>query len=257
VNTIPTAPTSGHVILCGLNELGFQTLEELCRLGEEVVVVARASREEFAAGAKALGVTLLEGSYRQEQVLRTAGVQTAAALVVTEDDDVGNVHAALVAHDLNPRLRIRLRMFNQELGRRVQLLFRDCQVLDAAAMAVPAFVSAALHRDRQQRLQVNGRPAGRRVLLVARLRVGDGSQAAGVTVAGFEEATQGRVLALAEGGQQRWCPAGDTSLIAGEELTVVVTRQGLAEALSHIEAPEKAAPEGGTPQPAPKFTPAP
>jgi hypothetical protein len=102
-------------------------------------------------------VTLLEGSYRQERVLRSAGAQTANALVVTEDDDVGNVHAALVAHDLNPRLRLRLRMFNQELGNRVQLLFRDCQILDAAAMAVPAFVSAALHRDRQQRLRVGDR----------------------------------------------------------------------------------------------------
>jgi Trk K+ transport system NAD-binding subunit len=158
VNATSTAPTSGHVVLCGLNELGYQTLQELRRLGEEVVVVARAPREEFAAGARALGATLLDGSYRQERVLRSAGVQTAAALVIAEDDDVGNVHAALVAHDLNPRLRLRLRMFNQELGRRVQLLFRDCQVLDAAAMAVPAFVSAALHRDRQQRMLVNGRP---------------------------------------------------------------------------------------------------
>ena len=130
---------------------------ELRRLGEEVVVVAGTPREEFAAGARALGVTLLEGRYRQERVLRSAGAHTANALVVAEDDDVGNVHAALVAHDLNPRLRLRLRMFNQELGNRVELLFRDCQILDAAAMAVPAFVSAALHRDRQQRLRVNDR----------------------------------------------------------------------------------------------------
>jgi Trk K+ transport system NAD-binding subunit len=155
---IPAPSAAGHVLLCGLNELGFQTMEELHRLGEEVVVVARAPREEFAARARALGVTLLEGNYRHEQMLRSAAVQSASALVITEDDDVGNVHAALVAHDLNPGLRIRLRMFNQELGRRVHLLFRDCQVLDAAAMAVPAFVSAALHRDREQRMRVNGRP---------------------------------------------------------------------------------------------------
>jgi hypothetical protein len=158
----------GHVILCGLNELGYQTLEELHRLSEEVVVVARAPSEEFADRARALGVTLVDGNYRHEQALRSARAHRAAALVITEDDDVGNVHAALVAHDLNPRLRIRLRMFNQELGRRVQLLFRDCQVLDAAAIAVPAFVSAALHRDRQQRLQVDGRS-----LVVRRGSAGD------------------------------------------------------------------------------------
>ena len=176
---------AGHVILCGLNELGYQTLEELHRLGEEVVVVARAPSEEFADRARALGATLVDGNYRHEQALRAARVQRATALVITEDDDVGNVHAALVAQDLNPRLRIRLRMFNQELGRRVQLLFRDCQVLDAAAIAVPAFVSAALHRDRQQRLQVEGRSlvvrrgsaGGRGVLMpLARVRADGGAE---------------------------------------------------------------------------------
>jgi len=32
-------------------------------------------------------------------------------MVVTEDDDVGNLHAALTAHDLNPALRIRQKRF--------------------------------------------------------------------------------------------------------------------------------------------------
>ena len=33
------ARTGGHVVLCGLNELGYRTLEELVRLGEDVVVI--------------------------------------------------------------------------------------------------------------------------------------------------------------------------------------------------------------------------
>jgi TrkA-N domain len=152
-----TATLGGHVVLCGLNELGYRTLEELTRLGEQVVVVARAPEQELAGGARALGAILVDGSYRDESVLHAAGVPTAGALVVTEDDDVGNLHAALAAQDLNPDLRIRLRLFNQELGRRVQELFRDCQVFDAAALAVPAFVSAALQRDWQQRIEVGGR----------------------------------------------------------------------------------------------------
>jgi Trk K+ transport system NAD-binding subunit len=125
-------------------------------MGAQVVVVVRAAGD-LAAGARALGATLVQGSYRDESVLREAGVPTAAALVVTEDDDVGNLHAALTANDLNPGLRIRLRMFNQELGRRVERLFRDCQVLDAAALVAPAFVAAAVHRDAQQAIEVGGR----------------------------------------------------------------------------------------------------
>jgi hypothetical protein len=89
-------------------------------------------------------------------VLRAAGIEPAAALVATEDDDIGNLHAALVAHELNPALRIRLRRFNQELGERVESLFQSCAVLDPAALAAPAFVSAALHDDWEQRIEVGG-----------------------------------------------------------------------------------------------------
>ena len=85
------------------------------------------------------------------------GCRWPGALVVTEDDDVGNLHAALAAQELNPALRVRLRMFNRELGRRVQELFPDCQVFDSAGLAVPAFVAAALLQDWQQRVEVDGR----------------------------------------------------------------------------------------------------
>jgi Trk K+ transport system NAD-binding subunit len=151
------APAGGHVVLCGLNELGYRTLEELVRLGVDVVVVVRSPAEELAAGARELGATLVPGNYRDQAVLRAAGVATAGSLVITEDDDVGNLHAALAAKELNPALRMRLRMFNRELGRRVEGLFEDCQVFDSAALAVPAFVSAALLQDWQQRVEVAGR----------------------------------------------------------------------------------------------------
>jgi Trk K+ transport system NAD-binding subunit len=153
----PAPAAGGHVVLCGLNELGYRTLEELARLDVDVVVVVRSAAEELARGARELGATLVPGSYRDQAVLRAAGVPTARALVITEDDDVGNLHAALAAQELNPALRMRLRLFNRELGRRVEDLFEDCQVFDSAALAVPAFVSAALLQDWQQRVEVAGR----------------------------------------------------------------------------------------------------
>ncbi len=146
---------SGHIVLCGLNELGYRTLEELRRLGEEVVVVALGSSE--TSEARRLDVPLIEGNYREERVLERAGVDRAAAIVIAEDDDVGNVHAALTAQDLNPNIRIGLRMFNPELGERVTALFRECVVLDPAAIAAPAFVAAALHDNAEQQIRIAGR----------------------------------------------------------------------------------------------------
>ena len=152
-----TGGLTGHIVVCGLDELGHRTIEELRRLVEDVVVIARAPGEEFAYHARQLGATLVDGSYRDESVFIRAGVPAASALVITEDDDVGNLHAALAAQDLNPRLRIGLRMFNAELGRRVLLMFGDCTVLDPSAIAAPAFVSAALHEPWEQRIDIAGR----------------------------------------------------------------------------------------------------
>ena len=153
----PQRSIGGHIVLCGLDELGLRTLEEFRRLGEEVVVIAASPTERFVSSARSLGATVVVGSYRDEEVLRAARVPEAAAIVIEEDDDVGNLHAALAAQEMNPRIRIGLRMFNQQLGERVQRLFTDMSVVDSSAIAAPAFAAAALHEDGGQRIRIGER----------------------------------------------------------------------------------------------------
>jgi hypothetical protein len=45
----------GHTVLCGLDSLGFRTLEGLLRLGETVVVIVNAVGGPWAGRARALG----------------------------------------------------------------------------------------------------------------------------------------------------------------------------------------------------------
>lgn len=151
------AVRTGHVVLAGLDRLGLRTLEELRRLGARVVVVALAPDADFVARAQALGAALVVGDPRDEMALRAADIATARALVLTEDDDIGNLHAALAAQDLNPALRIVLRLFNRDLGQDLAALFRDCTVLSASALAAPTFVAAALHENWEGRIEVAGR----------------------------------------------------------------------------------------------------
>src|SRR5438876_230262 len=143
---------TNHIVLCGLDGLGFRTLEELRRLGEEVVVIARRPDEQLAAAAQELGATLVEGSYRTPEVLRQARVSHARGIVITENNDVGNLHAALHAHELNPSLNIVVHMFNQEFGERVQEIIDQCTIVSSAAIAAPAFVAAALYDDPDRRI---------------------------------------------------------------------------------------------------------
>ncbi len=152
-----TLQRQGHIVLCGLDGLGLRTLDELRKLGEEVTVVADNAPDGFIQRAQALGALFLHGNYRDEATLKNACVSDARALVVTTADDVGNIHAALAAHELNPNIRIVLRIFNQDFGRRLETLFTNCEVLSSSAIAAPAFVSAALRQDWQQEVTVGGR----------------------------------------------------------------------------------------------------
>src|SRR5690606_10098045 len=68
----------------------------------------------------------------------------ADGLALLHQDDVGNMHAALCAQEVEPRLRLVVRMFNTGLANGVRQIFPDSAVLSDASMAAPAFVAAAL-----------------------------------------------------------------------------------------------------------------
>src|SRR3954471_19536993 len=73
-----------------------------------------------------------------------AGIRGAAAVALVAQDDVDNVDAALIAREVNPGVRLVLRMFNPVLGEGVAEMLGDCAVLSASEIAAPAFVSAVL-----------------------------------------------------------------------------------------------------------------
>jgi Trk K+ transport system NAD-binding subunit len=155
---VTTKRLSHHIVLCGLDGVGFRTLEELRGLGEDVVVIAlRPPDDLFRVEVQDWGVPIIEGSYRSEVVLRAAGVVNARGIVITEDDDVANLQAALQANALNPALHIVVRMFNQEFGERVRSVVPHCTIVSSSAIAAPAFVTAALQGDTERRIEVAGR----------------------------------------------------------------------------------------------------
>ena len=150
---------SRHFVVCGDNPLAFRLVNELVsRFGADVTVVVRSADRHYAPEfAQLVGVTLHEAAQLNETTLRAAGVPEAAALALVGQDDVGNIHAALRAAELNPDLRLVVRMYNMSLGHRVRTLFTDCVVLSDAVMAAPAFVAAALGELAPTHIRLPGR----------------------------------------------------------------------------------------------------
>jgi Trk K+ transport system NAD-binding subunit len=138
-------PPSSYVV-CGDDPLAHRLVEELTKEhGYAVtVVLASRSRNHGPQIAALPGVRLVEAEQLSAETFVRAGLGTAAALALLRQDDVGNVDAALVAQELNPDLRLVIRMFNMSLGHHIRRLFRNCRVLSDASIAAPAFVAEGL-----------------------------------------------------------------------------------------------------------------
>jgi len=155
-------PPTGHVVVCGLDHLGVRTAAEL-RLRDETVVIIAGVAETSVDPERLAGIRVVRGDQRYEGVLREAGVPQATAIVLTADDDLGNLHAALAASDLNPSIRIVMRLFDAELGERIPTLFPNAVALSSSALAAPGFVSAALDGESGGSFQMGGREFSIRV----------------------------------------------------------------------------------------------
>ncbi|MFD7944232.1 NAD-binding protein [Streptomyces sp. NPDC059744] len=127
------------MVICGDDGLARRLAIELDAVcGEAVTVVLPSRRDAHGAEIAALHrdphspIELLVATHLDEQTLRAAGVQRAAALALTYADDQVNVTAALLARGLNPSVRLVIRMFNRERGRHLER-FLDRAAAEAGA----------------------------------------------------------------------------------------------------------------------------
>ncbi len=163
---MPALPRhGGHLVVCGDGPLSYRITEELTsRYGERVTVILPSRRRNHGPQISALPqVRVLEYPELSSQAFTDADVESARALAVLWQDDVGNLHAGLRAHELNPRLRLVLAVFNRRLGDHIRMLFPDCTVLSGTAMSAPSFVAAALGEPAPSHVRVQ-----RRTLFVAK-----------------------------------------------------------------------------------------
>jgi Trk K+ transport system NAD-binding subunit len=145
--------------VCGDDPLAHRLVEELVNQYRVRVTVILPSRRRGHGPqiSRMRSVTVIESEGLDEEAFRRADVASADALALVRQDDVGNIHAALRVQEINPKLRLVIRMFNANLGEGVRRLLRDCRVLSDAAMAAPAFVSAAMGEVAPVHVRLAGR----------------------------------------------------------------------------------------------------
>ena len=222
-------PTSDHVIVVGLGNVGTAVTGQLHDLGFDVVCVDNNPNAPGIPLARQLGLPVVIGDAFREQTLRAAHLDTCLALVSVTSLDVVNLETALTARALRDDLRIVLRLTDDDLAERLEKTTGNMISRSVPYLAAPAFATAMLEHQVLRTIDV-----GRHVLLIADIRVAEQAGLAGSSISDTEQDGQARVLALQAGGAAAldWSPHRGYLLAAGDRLVILATRRGLGRFLS-------------------------
>ncbi len=225
---------SGHIIVCGMGDVGYRVVELLHRLGEKVVVITLGADGDRLRRAEAFGVEIIVGDARDDQRLQQAGLGSAKAVVAATDQDLVNLEVALDARRARADLPVVIRLFDQELARQLESSLEIRRALGMSALAAPSFTAAALGDSMLAGLSVNGVPwvAGRQVV------EGSGPLALCPQVESVARRLSLFVLAReSPNGDCGVLPAGGTPLQPGDRLTLLGRKEDWDALFSLPESP--------------------
>ena len=227
-----------HVVVCGLGKIGYRVVKELLRLGEEVVGVEQDAACPFLEELDRLGVPVLIGNARQREMLEKARVQEASAIVACTQDDLTNLDIALDARELNPGIKVVMRMFDAQLAEKVKNGFGIHTAFSTSALAAPVFAAAATRAQIESSFYVDD------VLMnVARTTIQAGSALEGRTI-GEVEREFDLTVALHKGPRGIDAhPAPEVTLSAGDCIVVFSSLEALAH-LREVSGESQCSPEG-------------
>jgi Trk K+ transport system NAD-binding subunit len=212
-----------HVVICGLGRIGYRVVKELLRLGEDVIGIENNAECPFLEEIHQLNVPVLMRNARQREVLERANVREASAIVICTEDDLTNLDIALDARELNPGIKVVLRMFDAQLAEKVQRGFGIHTAFSTSALAAPVFAAAATRAKIDQSFYVEN------VLMnVARAIVRPGSALEGCSIEQVEQDLN-LTIVLHEGADRiNPHPPSDLTLCTGDCVVVFASLEALA-----------------------------
>jgi Trk K+ transport system NAD-binding subunit len=144
-------PDSGHVVVCGLGNIGYRLVTELTAMGERVVAIDKVADNPFIATVRRKGVPTFVGDATLPEVLKQANASTAKAVIAATSSELANLEIALLARETNPKQRVVVRLIDPLFAEAVRDAADVRLAMSIPTLAAPAF-AAALFGDRVQAL---------------------------------------------------------------------------------------------------------
>lgn len=211
-----------HVLVAGIGRLGYRVVQQLLDFDQDVVGIELDSDSEFVQRVMDQKVPVVFGNAAHTDILQQAGIPRASALVTCTENDLTNLEIALAARELQPDLRIVLRMFDQDIAQKIARGFDIHTAFSTSALAAPAFARAATHSGVSHAFYVNDQ-----LLNVGEMTIDQSSSLIGRQVGTLESELDLSIILHCRADAMDMHPAPDTLLQANDKVWVLASLGGL------------------------------
>jgi voltage-gated potassium channel len=213
-----------HIIVCGLGKVGYRTTLELLKFKREIVGIESNTDGRFLDAVRDLGIPVLIGDASRPEFLEKAGIRRADAIIPATDNELANLDIALCARELNPKIKVVLRMFDPELARRVEQGFGIHTAFSVSALAAPVFAAAAMRYKVKHSFYV-----GDVLLNLSEFSIEPGARSEGWTVQQLEKEVDVSVVTHHRDNSTEIHPELQQKLCVGDKVLVLATIDALAK----------------------------
>jgi voltage-gated potassium channel len=215
---------SDHVIVCGLGKLGYRVVLQLLKFSQSIVSIEQDVSKPFITQIRDLDVPVILGDARLRDALVKAKIDHAAAIVCCTDNDLTNLDIALDAREMNPQIKVVLRMFDDDLARKIERGFGIHTVFSTSGLAAPAFAAAATRAHIDYSFYV-----GDTLLNVSQIVVTADSPMVSKTIEDIERANDLTIVMQQTATESRMHPHSDAVIHAGDLLVVFASLETLGQ----------------------------
>jgi Trk K+ transport system NAD-binding subunit len=213
-----------HIIVCGMGKVGYRVTLELLKFGREVVAIEIDPEGRFVEKAQALKIPMIIANARRSENLIKAGVKWADAIIPCTNDELTNLDIALDARELQPDIKIVMRMFDTDLARRVGKGFDIQTAFSTSSLAAPIFASAAMRLNIKHSFYV-----GEELLGICEFRIGSASPLIGWGVDKIEREFDLSVVRYQGAEMEDFHPRSEVELTAGDTILVLAALDQLQQ----------------------------
>jgi Trk K+ transport system NAD-binding subunit len=219
-----------HVVLCGLGHLGARVLRELHSTKIPVVVVEKDQEGRFLALAKELGIPVLLRDMTEDQALVDAGVEHARVIIIATNSDMGNLEVAIDARRMNPKIRVIMRLYDQQIASKISSAMMIDAAFSSSALAAPLVAAMAMNAHVLGSSLIAGVPH-----VTCELKLSNDTRLAGQSIDKIEAAENLRVLARTpSAGKPDHLPQGADLVQGGDTLVVHLPSDRLSSLAASI-----------------------